>query len=450
MVHPKHTEQPELTAPEDQAQVLDLSSLELPHRIRLEVRLRDRLFREAFVDTGGSGGSSTDNRVVLLSRPGDSLQHAILIDPPNNMDDSRASPTRATSTVAPNAAPTPPASNAASPAGSSQPDIKQSPKDTSTVYDVPPADPSSRKRSSGHNVDGDHDMIEPAAKKRRMERPTQARTPSPTPEPLAQAEIVTTPSFDHEHTLLLHRSCALVLNHVGFEGATKEAMESFGAQVDTYIMKLMSYITESMSAARRVQPTAPDFEFAMRHMGLTSSHLKPHLNPPLSKDKTQLSFEFQEAEPALPETPAALLGPDLDGAADKNTRAYIPSFFPPFPSRHTYKSTPVMAEREVDPRKIREKATEGARNAEEALRKLVKFSKTGRTGAIRGIENNDMKKLRSELWEQAYDGFAAEYPASASTEERRISVDATKQFWRKPVMRGRNENSNNGAGGQPK
>lgn len=45
-------------------------------------------------------------------------------------------------------------------------------------------------------------------------------------------DVDTTPSYDDDYALQIRRSIALALEHVGFSGATKEAMESFAGEVD--------------------------------------------------------------------------------------------------------------------------------------------------------------------------------------------------------------------------
>ena len=47
------------------------------------------------------------------------------------------------------------------------------------------------------------------------------------------AQPYTEPLFDDEPMHLLERSIALALKHVGFDGATKQAMESFKAQANS-------------------------------------------------------------------------------------------------------------------------------------------------------------------------------------------------------------------------
>lgn len=136
-----------------------------------------------------------------------------------------------------------------------------------------------------------------------------------------------------------------------------------------------------MLAARRTAPIPTDFEYAMSCLDLTRPNdqlepfrTKPPINPPLlptPPPEDEFHREFQ--------LPRSILGPELDGEAEKQKEKYIPSHLPPFPSQHTYKDTPVFPTREVDPRKIRELATEEGKLGEEALRKLAGAVKAEKT-----------------------------------------------------------------------
>jgi hypothetical protein len=89
----------------------------------------------------------------------------------------------------------------------------------------------SRKRSLDNMNDTEGSKGQEA--KRRRIGESQRPTPSPTPEPMVMAEIVTTPVFNDAPKQLLLRSCALALDHIGFDGASKEAMESLWGEVDS-------------------------------------------------------------------------------------------------------------------------------------------------------------------------------------------------------------------------
>lgn len=99
---------------------------------------------------------------------------------------------------------------------------------------------SSRKRSISSRSDGRASQ-EPASKRQRTSDTPENTSPIPIPiaEPQPQPESwddlitarpYTKPLFDDEPMQLLQRSAALVLHHVGFDSASKEALESLCAQ----------------------------------------------------------------------------------------------------------------------------------------------------------------------------------------------------------------------------
>lgn len=197
-----------------------------------------------------------------------------------------------------------------------------------------------------------------------------------------------------------------------------------------------------MLAARRSAPTPLDFEYALRREGLTARLLKPHLKPPIPANKINPPFSLVPQQELVHRPVPGLLGEDLNGESDKRTKTYIPKQFPSFPSKHTYKSTEVKLERETDPRKIREKATEEARHGEEALRRLVKVGKTGdQKYARKGMGNAAKPQKRHEMWEEAMEDLATGKPPAKSfggsdgTDEQSILVNSEKPYRRRPVVR---------------
>lgn len=92
-----------------------------------------------------------------------------------------------------------------------------------------PISPSSSTGSLKRHSDDDT-VDEHMSKKRRVE-PTLPRTPPPE-EPFIHNTMKDT-LFDDDPRQLLSRSVALVLQHVGFDGATKEALEAFCSEVET-------------------------------------------------------------------------------------------------------------------------------------------------------------------------------------------------------------------------
>ncbi|KAI9710605.1 MAG: hypothetical protein M1828_002156 [Chrysothrix sp. TS-e1954] len=201
---------------------------------------------------------------------------------------------------------------------------------------------------------------------------------------------------------LLSRALCVALHAQGFHGVKKDAFESFRGLVDTYLQHMSFRVKQSMQSSRRQQPIPQDFANTLADFNVRPSSLTPELRAP--------SFPSLLTQPPIlpaahttstaPEF-AAVLPIDPSDATAKRATSYIPKHFPAFPGRHTYKSTPVMTEREKDARRIRELATAEGKLAEAALRKLVAakqkaLQKPG-TG-MRGRQLSQREKENEDVW----------------------------------------------------
>ncbi|KAL3425830.1 bromodomain associated protein [Phlyctema vagabunda] len=286
----------------------------------------------------------------------------------------------------------------------------------------------------------DHDSLwNPSPKKQRITSISSQTTPE-TPAADDEAEVTESALFNQEPEQLLRRSVALALEHVGFDGATPEALESFCAHVYTYATEFLTGVTRSMANARRSQPTPMDFQYALARFDIPLLSLEPHLKPPIPTSKLQPQFEH----PPLAKKPnekslVRLLGDELSGAPDKNNRPWIPKKFPSFPSKHTYKWTEVVPTRETDPRKIREEAAKTARQGEEALRRLVKVGKASKEKGVKRAASKDPRsKERHELWERTMQDLMSGNHSTTNgktikEEDRSMMVNSEQQYFRKPV-----------------
>lgn len=155
----------------------------------------------------------------------------------------------------------------------------------------------------------------------------------------------------------------------GYDSARPSALESFRALVEETMLVFLHAVRANMHNARRSTPTAVDFTYALSAFGLSSADLAPHLALPVPSDLAAPHVPApRPAEPA-PTDLAPMLGAALHRGPAQNR--YIPAHFPPLPSTHTYRSTPVFSQREHDPMKIRERAMEEGVLAEKALRRLT-------------------------------------------------------------------------------
>ncbi|KAL4974069.1 transcription factor TFIID complex subunit 8 C-term-domain-containing protein [Aspergillus desertorum] len=162
------------------------------------------------------------------------------------------------------------------------------------------------------------------------------------------------------------------LRSCGFDIADPLAVESFRDAAEEYLLRLASYVRTSMLSCRRLQPIPHDFEYALKRHSLPVGSLVPYLQPTLKIEPVpaQLPSPPPEEEDDFKVLPS--LEPELSGEDDRARSTYIPKHFPEFPSKHTYRHTPVYTERERDPRIIRERAADDGRHGEEALRKLAR------------------------------------------------------------------------------
>lgn len=160
---------------------------------------------------------------------------------------------------------------------------------------------------------------------------------------------------------------------------------------DLDMTNFLSTVKDSMSASRRITPIPQDFIFALAEAGLESHHLDPHLRLSLPDDIANPTILPPRPSEAPPPDLAPMLGNELATPATQQY-GYIPSHFPPLPSRHAWQSTALFTQREQDPRRIRERATDEGVQAEHALRKLTTANKAR-------LRQPTVDKAKDKLWQ---------------------------------------------------
>jgi hypothetical protein len=185
-----------------------------------------------------------------------------------------------------------------------------------------------------------------------------------------------------------------------------------------------------------------DFEAVLRRFNLPVSALKPHLKNPLPASTCTPRYRNahivagDDAYTTLP-----LLGPELSGQPDKAAKSYIPSNFPDFPSRHTYKFTSQEDTNARDAQKIREEAARTAQQGEDALRRLVRASKMRKQKEAKTLVEKDVQgKERFRLWESTMKRFMGAENRGENTDNVDIAdhsmiVNGDVMFARKEVSR---------------
>lgn len=200
----------------------------------------------------------------------------------------------------------------------------------------------------------------------------------------------------------------------------------------------LAQVRKSMTSSRRTHTVSHDWVYALTTAGLRGSAvLDPHFDtgeiPPIL---LQPHFDPPVPLEAPPPETESLLGQELSGRADKDTRPYIPKHFPAFPSKHTYKATPVFTNRENDPRKIREKATEEGILAEQSLRKLMAAQKAGIQKQNAGKRKRSKRMKESDkLWQDAMTDLLVEEKERDEQDEQRQArlEDEDDEGWDAPL-----------------
>ena len=212
-----------------------------------------------------------------------------------------------------------------------------------------------------------------------------------------------------------------------------------------------------MTSSRRIKAIPQDFLQALHTHQLSLRALLPHLNPPISPEKSQITLESEAADQDEEQTYRPITSLFAEASY---TQKYIPKHFPHLPDRHTYQATPQFPHRDDDPRSLREKAAEESRLAEQALRRLA----TAETAAtMKQVQNNrkqpSLQEQRQQMLIETMTSIAQEQDSRMKGESDAMDIDkgseaegvgirtnslpnhlntavnAGAKYWRKPVRR---------------
>ncbi|OAA53025.1 bromodomain associated domain protein [Cordyceps fumosorosea ARSEF 2679] len=250
------------------------------------------------------------------------------------------------------------------------------------------------------------------------------------------------PSTQHFNARFgIQRSIALVASHIGFESTSPQVMESFTGLVEAYLESIIEETKRLAIASRREHPIPSDFENMLKRYNLPMSSLTPHLKNPMSINSAPISIHNNQSHQSFEFKALPLLGSELSGQADKDAKSYIPSTFPDFPSKHTYKFTPQDNAMSRDSQKIREEAALNAQQGEDALRRLVRASKMRNQKEAKAlVERDNQGKERFRLWESTMKRFMGGTSKDTATGRVEIAdhsmiVNGDVAFSRKDVSR---------------
>ena len=235
----------------------------------------------------------------------------------------------------------------------------------------------------------------------------------------------------------------------------------------------LSIVRQSMLASRRIQPIPQDFELSLASHQLTLQSLLVHLDPPVPPEKCQPTLDAETARSEDDSRQLQLISKMLNESSSKPRLDYIPSNLPSLPSQHTYKAGSVFNQREHDPKRVRELATEEGRLGEEALRRLVGLASSSQPESqpfVKASEQSLVMRTRAhstEVWKETMEAMSKNQqkepgsrtgshdPGSPSLAWRKSSFDpkhvgpavnADRVHWRKQVPPKLQPNPSNGLG----
>ncbi|EJT72893.1 hypothetical protein GGTG_09744 [Gaeumannomyces tritici R3-111a-1] len=285
---------------------------------------------------------------------------------------------------------------------------------------------------------GDDEL--PTAKRTRTDS-TLTIVAAPDPKPTGAQPVAELTSMEEQARSGLRRSIALILQHVGFDSTSGPALERLTEMTEEYMLMFSGEVMLFASAARRSQPIPTDYDIGLKRVNLGTGLLKPHLKPPIPKPRITPTYATPAGLVDTHQKGLPLLGEELSGRPEKEAKIYIPKSFPDFPSIHTYKATPqdtdevtvqgtglrwsddgtpvVGVEHDLaaaaaaaeeaampgaarDPRRVREASARESKQAEEALRRVVRASKINTLKEARlAAQRGNHSRRRYDFWEEA-------------------------------------------------
>ena len=191
-----------------------------------------------------------------------------------------------------------------------------------------------------------------------------------------------------------------------------------------------------MLAARRTVPIATDFETAFQILQIPTPEDQL---PPILQNKPQPTLEYLPTPPPEDfftpcEVPESFSGDDPSSKQSERREPWIPANFPPLPSPHTYRYTPVAPTRVNDPRRIRELVAEEGKLGEQALRKLAGAKPgEGKLDLGKNIEKGPHKAQTGEVSEKIEDVFEETMRALLSSKDTK-SQESEGGFQMAPIV----------------
>ncbi|KAG2235971.1 Bromodomain associated-domain-containing protein [Thamnidium elegans] len=174
---------------------------------------------------------------------------------------------------------------------------------------------------------------------------------------------------------------AIIAKETGFQGIQPQAMESLSNILGSYIEKMLTSAHLFAELGNRAKPNIHDITRSLENVGIQintfQEYLATHINDNETVAKTSKYFKTAKSNKSTLEQIPEFLpseneeSDEEDEDTENGVPTYVPPHLPSFPSKHSFRQTPIYIQRPDDPQKVRELNSEQSRTVEENLKKLM-------------------------------------------------------------------------------
>ncbi|CAO3607104.1 unnamed protein product [Cunninghamella blakesleeana] len=194
----------------------------------------------------------------------------------------------------------------------------------------------------------------------------------------------------------LKKVVALISKDIGFEAIDKAALISLTNILGSYLETLLLSTHSYAEIGNRIRPNYHDIQQAVKHAGINllafeqyanQYRIDHHNNKHLLDELNVLKLE-QSNETTIEPIPDFLASDDDEEDDEMNKEkedkedkdsvdetqpdtSYVPAHLPKFPSKHSFRQTPVYIDRPENQMQVREMNSQQSRTVEENLKRLM-------------------------------------------------------------------------------
>ncbi|CAO3702909.1 unnamed protein product [Rhizopus stolonifer] len=180
------------------------------------------------------------------------------------------------------------------------------------------------------------------------------------------------------------RVVSIIAKEVGFQGIQPAALETLSNSLGSCeFQKLLIKSHLYAELGNRAKPNVHDITKSLYDAKVDIPSFEHYLSDTMSSiNSTHLASKGQKYlrlsrsdKSTLESTPEFLPSDNEDSDEEEEQESIRPSYvsenFPTFPSKHSFRQTPIYIKRPDDPQKVRELNSEQSRTVEENLKKLM-------------------------------------------------------------------------------